>query len=125
MRDRYLTVAGCKGCHEKQHEFWLETGHAHAMESLATTGDEHRYDCVACHSLGYGTAYLDTSKIGGWANVQCESCHGASPEHATDPAKHRFGAVAEITCLGCHNEEHTLKKFDFFAMRRQAGCPKG
>jgi 2',3'-cyclic-nucleotide 2'-phosphodiesterase (5'-nucleotidase family) len=122
MRDSYLTKTKCRACHEPQYEFWATTPHAQAMASLEKTSDQHRYDCVGCHSLGFGTAYLDTSNIGAYADVQCESCHGALPGHAEDPKKHRFAALTEFTCLVCHNKEHTLKDFDFVRSRAKVGC---
>ncbi len=125
MRDVFATASKCRPCHQAQFDFWADTGHAHALESLKKTGDEHRYDCVGCHALGYGTAFLDTTRIGDWANVQCESCHGANPGHLSEPEKHRYAKVAEETCLACHNEEHTLKDFHFLSMRRKTACPKG
>ncbi|MBI4583691.1 MAG: hypothetical protein HY717_06685 [Planctomycetes bacterium] len=123
-KDQFLTAEGCKGCHETVFEFWRQTGHAHALESLQKTSDEHRYDCIGCHSLGYGEAFLDTSRIGNFANVQCESCHGLSPEHAKDPKRFHFKPIQEDTCLVCHNKEQTLKDLEFFTMRKKIQCPK-
>ena len=125
MRDHYVTTSKCKTCHEAQHAFWLNTTHSEAVASLEKTGDEHRYDCIGCHSLGYGTAYLDTTKIGAWGEVQCESCHGANKQHVDEPKKFPFAKIEEKTCLGCHNKEHTLKEFYFVRMRRKVACPKG
>lgn len=125
LRDRYSTHDKCQPCHEKQHEFWKSTAHSHAYASLEKTGDHHRYDCVGCHSLGYGQAFLDTSKIGPYADVQCESCHGSKPEHLVDAEAHRYGRVSRKTCLNCHNKEQLRKEFDFFRSRRMVACPKG
>lgn len=125
MRDQYVTTAKCKTCHEAQHEFWLGTKHSKAVASLVKTGDQHRYDCIGCHSLGYGTAFLDTSKIGPWAEVQCESCHGPNRQHLDNPQEFPFAKIRETTCLACHNKEHTLKEFRFVRMRRKVACPKG
>ena len=123
--DQYLTVTGCQSCHETQHAFWEKTKHANALASLVTTNDQHRFDCVGCHSLGYGKAFLDTRNMDKFANVQCESCHGTNPEHAQAPEKHSFGTIKKNDCLVCHNKAQTLKDFNFVFAKRMIACPKG
>jgi hypothetical protein len=124
-KDEFLTVEKCKTCHVKQYENWKNTKHSHAMASLAETGDQHRYDCVGCHSLGYGEAYLDTSKIGVFADVQCESCHGTNAQHVQDPKKFTFSKVARGDCIVCHNKEQLRTEFNFAVAKPQVQCPKG
>ncbi|MBI4606969.1 MAG: hypothetical protein HY721_33820 [Planctomycetes bacterium] len=121
----FLTVEKCKECHPKQYENWKTTKHSGAMASLVETGDEHRYDCVGCHSLGYGEAYLDTSKVGAYADVQCESCHGTNPKHADDPKTYHFSKVARTDCIVCHNKEQTRNEFNFAQAKPKVQCPKG
>lgn len=123
-KGEFSTVEGCRKCHEKVYEFWNGTKHAHALASLEKTNDQHRFDCVGCHSLGYGLVFLDTSKIGPYANVQCESCHGTSPKHAEDPAKHSFRKITRTDCIVCHNKEQTRSEFNFAQARREIQCPK-
>ena len=122
-KEEFLTVAKCQSCHEKQYDNWKKTKHSHAMASLIETGDEHRYDCVGCHSLGYGEAYLDTSKIGSYAEVQCESCHGTNPKHVEAPEEYTFGRVKRSDCLVCHNKEQTRTDFHFGESRAKIQCP--
>jgi hypothetical protein len=124
-KNDYLTHAACKSCHEEVYAFWKQTPHAHAYASLKETGDEHRYDCVGCHTLGYGQAFLDTSNIGNFADVQCESCHGTNPQHVEDPKVHTFGRVRRTACISCHNEDQTRTKFDFGSARAKVACRKG
>lgn len=124
-KNDFLTVEKCKSCHEKQYENWTKTKHAHAMDSLLETGDQHRYDCVGCHSLGYGQAYLDTSKMGAFSEVQCESCHGTNPKHAEDPAAHKFSKIQRSDCIVCHNKEQLLTEFNYFPQKQKIQCPKG
>lgn len=120
----FLTAEKCKSCHEKQYENWKTTKHSTALASLATTGDEHRFDCIGCHSVGYGEAFLDTSKIGNFANVQCESCHGTNPKHVDDPKKFTFSKVTRSECIVCHNKEQTREEFNFFQAKPKVQCPK-
>jgi hypothetical protein len=124
-KGNFLTVEGCKSCHEPQYDRWLKTRHAEAFATLVQSGDDAQYDCVGCHSVGYGAAFLQMADIGAYANVQCESCHGTSPEHAKEPEKHRFGPVARETCMTCHNKEVLDKDFDFFTQKKLVQCPKG
>lgn len=121
----YLTVEKCSSCHQKQYEFWKTTKHSHAMASLAETGDQHRYDCVGCHSLGYGEAFLDTTKIGAFADVQCESCHGTNPKHAEKPQEMKFSKVSRSDCIVCHNKEQLRTEFNFVEAKPRVQCPKG
>ena len=79
---------------------------------------------MGCHSLGYGQAFLDTSKVGAYANVQCESCHGTNPKHAEDPAKNHFSRVSRADCVVCHNKEQTREEFNFAQARAKIQCPK-
>jgi 2',3'-cyclic-nucleotide 2'-phosphodiesterase (5'-nucleotidase family) len=123
-KSEFSTVEGCRKCHEKVYEFWKGTKHAHAMASLEATNDQHRFDCVGCHSLGYGLAFLDTSKIGPYANVQCESCHGTNTKHAEDPAKNPFRRITRTDCIVCHNKEQTRSEFNFSQARGNIQCPK-
>jgi len=121
----FLTVEKCKSCHPKQYDNWKQTKHSQAMASLATTGDQHRYDCVGCHSLGYGEAFLNTTKIGAFADVQCESCHGTNAKHADDPKQFKFSKVARSDCIVCHNKEQTRAEFNFVEAKPKVQCPKG
>ncbi len=120
----FQTVEKCKACHVKQYENWKTTKHSHAMASLAETGDQHRYDCIGCHSLGYGEAFLDTTKVGAFGDVQCESCHGTNPKHSDDPKKSQFAKVQRSDCIVCHNKEQLRTEFNFAAAKPQVQCPK-
>ncbi len=123
-KNEYLTVEKCKTCHTKQYENWKTTKHSHAMASLAETGDQHRYDCVGCHSLGYGEAFLDTSRVGSFADVQCESCHGTNVKHADDPKQFQFSKVQRSDCIVCHNKEQTRNEFNYATAKPKVQCPK-
>ena len=121
----YLTAGKCQECHQKQYDWWKDTKHANAMASLEATGDHQRFDCIGCHSLGYGTAFLDTTNVGKFGGVQCESCHGTNPKHLEDPKAHGFGRTTRKDCIVCHNKEQTLKEFRYAQARRMVACPKG
>ncbi len=120
----FQTAEKCKTCHEKQYMNWKNTKHSQAMASLAETGDQHRYDCVGCHALGYGEAFLDTSKVGAYGDVQCESCHGTNPKHSDDPKQFTFAKVGRSDCIVCHNKEQTRNEFNYAQARPKVQCPK-
>jgi 2',3'-cyclic-nucleotide 2'-phosphodiesterase (5'-nucleotidase family) len=124
-KDQYLKHGACKSCHEKQYKWWKTTSHSHAMETLRKTNDHQRYDCIGCHSLGYGQAWLDTTNVGDFGDVQCESCHGTKPEHIKDPKKSRFGRTTRNSCIACHNKEQTRIEFPYLRSKRKVACPKG
>lgn len=124
QKEKYLTESTCQPCHVEQHDWWKKTKHADAFASLVETDDQWRQDCIACHVLGYGQAFILPADAEPYKNVQCESCHGLNPKHITDPVKHRWGRINEDRCLVCHNEDQTRKPFNFPAARRQVACPK-
>jgi len=119
----FLTVEKCKTCHEKQFDFWRGTKHAGALATLMERGDDARFDCIGCHTLGYGQAFLDMGDIGAYANVQCESCHGTNPRHPDDPGKHPFARIQRGNCTVCHNKEAIDKDIDFARERPRVACP--
>ena len=124
QKAKYLTEGTCQVCHEEQHNWWKETKHAHAFATLEATNDQWRQDCIACHVLGYGQAFILPEDAEPYKNVQCESCHGLNPKHPTDPVKHKWGRINEVRCLVCHNEEQTRAPFGFPSARKKVACPK-
>jgi hypothetical protein len=112
-KERYLTVESCRKCHEENYRKWRETMHGKAYATLAKTGDEFRYDCLPCHTLGYGETFIDAHQVGPYKDVQCENCHGTNPLHADDPKKHTWKKIEAGNCLVCHNPEHLGEPFDF------------
>ena len=124
LNEDLLGQEGCGSCHEAQHEFWLNTTHAHTFVSLEKTGDEKRMDCIGCHTLGYGISFIDPEEADDFKEVQCENCHGIRKGHADNPRLVRFGGVVEDTCWGCHNPAFTQKEFDYTGTVDKVSCPK-
>ncbi|MBU1937005.1 cytochrome c family protein [bacterium] len=126
----YVGNSKCKMCHKGESkgmvwENWLETKHAKAMETLdAEKGEDKNPECLKCHTTGFGTAtgYNPETPNEDFANVGCESCHGAGADYkAMKVMKDREQAIAagmilptEETCKGCHNEASpTFKGFNY------------
>ncbi len=121
----------CKSCHEKepignQYAVWLESGHAKALESLATdqakkwgadagVADPQTDDkCVKCHVTAFGVdEELLGIKFTREEGVSCEACHGAGRDYRKkavmmDPDKSRAKgliSITEKTCTACHTDE--------------------
>jgi hypothetical protein len=124
-RADYLTASACLDCHKKQHDFWGTTSHAKAMEPIRALGEDRKPECISCHTTGYGPAFIAPTDTATFAGVQCEACHGTSPDHVKDPVAHRFGSVSESICLPCHNEDIVKKDFSYGSALRRVQCPSG
>jgi len=138
-------VGVCRKCHLDQADAWSKTAHAKAYESLrpkvkaaekvkAKLDPERDYtkepECLACHTTGYGRpgGYkldMTASDARLFANVGCESCHGAGSqfrkEHgsADDLLKSKGETTSrevlvkagqnfdyEAACASCHLNYH-------------------
>jgi hypothetical protein len=121
---KFVGKEACKSCHEEQYKFWQGTAHAKAFQSLRETGDHLRYDCIGCHTVGFGHSFFDVKDGAKWADVQCECCHGSNPKHVEDPEKSPpWETIVEATCLRCHNEHQIRVPFDFSRTVRSVSCP--
>lgn len=123
--DWFLGEETCGACHQDQYDFWRGTKHSSTYAKLKETGDHLKYECVECHSLGYGLSFVKLDRVGDYKEVQCESCHGLKPDHPENPGKNRLGKVAESTCWSCHNPEFTKKEdFNYEEGLKKTACPK-
>jgi len=100
---RYLGQDACIGCHPAQYEQWKGTPHANAFATLKQAGKEATAECVSCHVTGFQQpgGYQSAATTAALMNVQCESCHGLGTAHNLFDGGR--GAVAESTCVACHN----------------------
>ena len=109
----YVGVETCAGCHEKEHQVWVNSRHGHAMATLEKKNQQFDNECVRCHVVGFqkgGFQSLYTTPQ--FANVQCEECHGPGRQHASNPGK-GYGFVATpVGCMQCHKEPND-PDFDF------------
>lgn len=109
----YVGVETCAGCHQKEHEIWSTTRHAHAMATLEKKNEQFDNECIRCHVVGYqrgGFQSLYTTPQ--FANVQCEECHGPGREHAANPGKGYGSMATPIGCMQCHKVPND-PDFDF------------
>ena len=127
---------GCTKCHKEQYEAWLKTPHAKAMETLlpgqkveakqkAKLDPKKDYTsdskCLRCHTTGFGEGgYVSGNrrKADSFANVGCESCHGAGQGYMEVKQKYPNDDFPRIEvaaagllygeakqCEECHNKD--------------------
>ncbi|MEW6158162.1 MAG: cytochrome c family protein, partial [Verrucomicrobiota bacterium] len=107
----YTGAETCTECHAERHSDWAQTRHANAFQTLKSIGQEKNASCLACHTVGFGTAtgFIDENATPFFAGVQCESCHGPAGHHAGDPedvTKRPIKELSSMLCGGCHTDAH-------------------
>jgi hypothetical protein len=53
-RPYVANASQCRACHEKQYQFWANTKHASAYLVLFSKGSHLDWECMGCHSVGFG-----------------------------------------------------------------------
>jgi len=120
----------CASCHPAQTEFWRNTKHAHAFESLRAVERQRDPDCLGCHAAGYEdrVGWVDPRYDGPLGGVTCWSCHHTQAQHAALPrqvVEPRFQGLTsadEMSCEKCHNERRS-PGFDRAQALPAASCP--
>jgi hypothetical protein len=120
----HVGAAACVECHKDATEFWTETRHAHAYETLVAVKKQFSLDCINCHVTGWqqpgGVCRIDRTEFGGPGiggrgvgrrDVQCEDCHGPGSQHLADPTGHIRAKVPASFCIHCH-EAANSPRFD-------------
>jgi hypothetical protein len=112
---RVAGSAACAMCHASDQTIWNDSKHAHAFETIKAKGFHVDSYCQSCHTTGYGLpGGFDRLSTGSpRMNVGCESCHGPSAAHVTDPKRHTSFA-AQDQCIRCHDHENS-PKFEYAA----------
>lgn len=91
----FVGSEACIDCHEKEHEIWEKTPHAHALETLIHPGERSEVprhfdpECLSCHVVGwnpqkyfpYVSGYLGVDETPLLHHVGCENCHGPGSAH--------------------------------------------
>ncbi|MHB8763355.1 MAG: multiheme c-type cytochrome [Deferrisomatales bacterium] len=106
---RYLGAAACAGCHADRDRGWRATSHARAYDTLVKKKKQFDEDCLACHTLGFECegGFFDPANLGGFAHVQCESCHGPGQAHveAKGKAPVPVARPGAGVCHRCHTDD--------------------
>jgi hypothetical protein len=105
------TVA-CRKCHEEDCQSWSKSAHAAAWKVLQEKGAHVDPECQRCHTTGYGLpgGFASPRRSAPLAAVGCESCHGPSQGHVSEPAvRTAHFTLAKNQCTGCHDRENSPK----------------
>ena len=113
-KGEYVGSAACQSCHAKEHELWAASPHAHALKTLAKSGDQKKPDCQRCHTTGFGEPSGFPHAGAALENVGCESCHGPGKAHV-ESAGTAAGTILRLTekcdscvilqiCGSCHDD---------------------
>jgi 2',3'-cyclic-nucleotide 2'-phosphodiesterase (5'-nucleotidase family) len=105
----WVTAETCGKCHVQEYDLWKKSRHSHAFDGLVTKSREFDESCVGCHSVGFKKeGFINIKATPQFANVQCESCHGAGTEHIKDPKAGNYKTPpAPNSCLACHDPENS------------------
>ena len=115
----YAGTESCASCHTKAMQAWQKSGHARAFETLLARKADADPNCIACHTVGFGTVsgyrreFADRKLV----DVGCESCHGPGRQHveqwrAGAEVTARFHPVGAGDCRKCHHGEFS-RPFDY------------
>jgi Cytochrome c554 and c-prime len=117
---QYIGAKKCKMCHKSKKkgdiwQKWMDSKHAHAMDTLRKEKEDKNPECVQCHVVafnkgGYKIGDPNNAKFEG---VQCENCHGPGSLYKKmsimkDRKKSMENGLIipdEKTCLECHNKK--------------------
>jgi hypothetical protein len=77
----------CIACHSQDCSHWDGTKHAHAWQTLLDKGFHVDSYCQQCHTTGFGMpgGFQSIARSTRLMGVGCESCHGPSAAHASNP----------------------------------------
>lgn len=124
----YVKADACVGCHVAQAEFWRNTPHGHAWDTMIREESTQDVECIGCHTVAWlGPNGFDRpDQVSGHENVQCENCHGPGSAHVrgsgfVDPGT-IIGDADDMECEVCHNSQHSPGfRRDTYVPR--ASCP--
>jgi hypothetical protein len=125
----YVGVEACADCHESAVEFWNQTRHVQAWETLEKVSKQFDYECTSCHVTGWdqpGGATMGMNEP--LRDVQCETCHGPGSLHleaegeAQAKATIRRAPPEELCATQCHTSEHS-DTFEYAAYMRDIVGP--
>jgi hypothetical protein len=108
----FVGSAHCLTCHPGAAKTWQDSAHAHGWKTLVARDADADPNCIACHSVGFGTpsGYRREFKSSKLVNIGCESCHGPGSQHVADRTAGRadrdhFRTLGAGDCQKCHHGE--------------------
>lgn len=110
--EEFVGSEKCVSCHQKEADIHFKTRHATAFKTLEKDGHDADPDCVSCHVVGINSVFGFRYGNRKFAEVGCESCHGAGAEHVANPKSIKFRKKGQDACISCHTST-TSPGFDF------------
>ncbi len=108
----YAGTQSCAVCHPTAMKTWADSGHGHAFRTLVVRLADADPNCIACHTVGFGTASGYRREFGATklVDVGCESCHGPGSQHvaqrsAGGEVTTKFRPLGAGDCRKCHHGE--------------------
>jgi len=121
----------CRKCHLRQVEFYLQTSHAGALQTLVANDQQYNPECLLCHVTlpTYDLREIQEMDILGrmpleLQNVSCEACHGPAQNHTRNPENVPPKTPVLATCIQCHTDERD-DNFIFTEKLEKIRCPAG
>ena len=114
----------CAECHRTEADFWQQSRHAGAYETLRRKNQQFNLECLACHVTGLTDdgAPQALTLPAALQSVGCEACHGPGRDHSTDPARPMTRKPAPAVCLRCHTPAQD-DNFDYDRDLGRLNCP--
>jgi hypothetical protein len=111
-RASYAGTQSCVTCHQTAGNVWTQSGHARAFATLLERKADADPNCLACHTVGFGTPSGYRREFGAdkLVDVGCESCHGPGSQHveqrrAGGEITAHFRPIGAGDCQKCHHGE--------------------
>ena len=120
----YVGWQKCAECHRTEADFWRQSRHARAYETLRAKNQQYNLECIACHVTGL-TSGNEPYALALPADLQavgCEVCHGPGRGHSDTPSRPMISKPAPAVCLRCHTPEQD-DNFDYDRDRARLNCP--
>lgn len=146
------TYISCSDCHSKQVDFWQQTPHSIAFQSLIKSNAAYNTNCIGCHSVGFknNKGYLIPDKIilsenkdfnikQYWEdfskNIIPNSIRqqekgkikiAAKKWLKSDKEQNITHNFANVQCLNCHNQdnEHPFDTTESSSVNHEKSCTK-
>lgn len=114
----------CAACHRTEADFWGQSRHARAYETLRARNQQYNRQCIACHVTGptSGTEPRALALPEDLQAVSCEACHGPGRAHSTDTTQPMTRKPAPTVCLRCHTPEQD-DDFNYQRDLARINCP--
>ena len=108
----YVGTENCAACHPTAMKVWAGSGHGRAFSTLVARQADADPNCIACHTVGFGTPSGYRREFGAkkLVDVGCESCHGPGSQHveqrrAGGEVTAKFRPLGAGDCRKCHHGE--------------------